>query len=137
MGGDISEHRERLIQAARRAAENAYAPYSHFYVGAAILTGNGEIFSGCNVENASYGGAICAERTAVVKAVSEGHTRFTAIAVACEKSSNSWPCGICRQFICEFGIDIEVVVEKNDGSIESVPLQNLLPKHFGPADLPG
>lgn len=91
-----------LMQAAEAACENAYAPYSGFKVGAALLTGDGRIYTGCNVENSSYGAAICAERTAAVKAVSEGCVRFSAIAVTNSKGGLTYPCGICRQFLSEF-----------------------------------
>ncbi|MBZ0309007.1 MAG: cytidine deaminase, partial [Anaerolineae bacterium] len=94
------EQKMALIADAIRASEQAYSPYSHYRVGAALLTTTGKIFLGCNVENASYGAAICAERTAVVKAVSEGERDFTAIAVATQNGGS--PCGICRQFMFEF-----------------------------------
>ena len=96
------EDRERVIQAAIQVKERAYSPYSHFRVGAALLTPSGEIIQGCNVENASYGGTICAERTALVKAVSEGKKSFVALAVTSDVAAHISPCGICRQFIREF-----------------------------------
>src|SRR5437868_12920266 len=131
---DQQQTYKSLLDAAKQAAKRTYSPYSKYPVGAALLTQDGKVFTGCNVENASYGGAICAERTAVVKAVSEGYTRFSAIPVACEKSSNSWPCGICRQFMSEFGVDLDVIVERTDGSIETLTLEKLLPHNFGPGD---
>jgi cytidine deaminase len=96
-----------LIQQAAEARLGAYAPYSDFLVGAALLTTEGKLFTGCNVENASYGLSICAERTAICKAVSEGYKKFRAIAVAASPLAS--PCGACRQFIVEFGKDITVI----------------------------
>src|SRR5437660_5310948 len=110
MAGNEEKYR-KLLDAAKLAAERTYSPYSGYPVGSAILAHDGKVFSGCNVEHASYGGAICAERSAVVKAVSEGSTKFAAIAVYCAKGHDCWPCGICRQFICEFGVDVDIVVE--------------------------
>lgn len=98
---------EALIRAAVAARELAYAPYSEFRVGAALLTATGKVYSGCNVENSSYGLCICAERTAICKAVSEGDQQFLAIAVAAAPLAS--PCGACRQFLFEFGGDIEVI----------------------------
>lgn len=126
---------KQLLAAAKEAAKHSYSPYSEFPVGAAILTASGEIYTGCNVENASYT-SFCAERTALVKAISEGHREFKTIAVACLKSMDSWPCGNCRQFICEFGIDIEIVAENKQGGIDCVKLSELLPRSFGPHSLP-
>jgi len=128
---------QELIELARSAAEKTYSPYSHYPVGAAALTVEGRVFSGCNVENASFGGTICAERTALVKAVSEGFCRFKAVAVVCSKAHECWPCGICRQFMSEFGVDIDVIVEGADGRLQRSKLAELLPQHFGPGDLPG
>lgn len=124
-----------LIREAEKAMQLTYSPYSKFPVGAALLCRDGTIFRGCNVENASYGGTICAERTALVKAVSEGHKDFLAIGLACAKSPGSWPCGICRQFIVEFGTHILIVSENADGSLNKMTMSELLPKSFGPEDL--
>jgi len=131
MGGDISEHRERLIQAARRAAENAYAPYSHFYVGAAILTGNGEIFSGCNVENASYGMTNCAERTAIFSAIANSGPKLEirAVAVVNTKDVPCAPCGACRQVIYEFGPEAIIFFPAAEGWKEA-RITELLPEGF-------
>ena len=98
---------EHLIQAALKVREQAYAPYSNFLVGAALLTGDGNVFVGCNVENASYGLAICAERNAITTAVAAGHQNFAAIAVAATPLAS--PCGACRQFIFEFGDEIQII----------------------------
>ena len=125
----------QLLASAKQAAERSYSPYSRFAVGAAVLTEEGKVFTGCNVENVSLGGTICAERTALVKAVSEGHKKFKAIAVYCKKAPGGWPCGICRQFITEFGPDTEVVVEHADGKIESIKIKDLEPHGFGPEAL--
>ena len=120
---------KELYIIAKKACENAYAPYSGFNVGAALLTASGEVITGANIENASYGAAICAERTAFVKAVSEGHRDFTAIAVA-SSGGAAWPCGICRQFMYEFCEDLRVISGDDPGSLEAYPLKELLPKGF-------
>lgn len=118
----------QLIDAATAARANAYAPYSEFYVGAALESVNGEIFSGCNVENASYGLTICAERIAVGKAVAAGHREFSrAVVVADTKAS---PCGACRQVLSEFG-DLEIIMVDPDGEItHRRRLSELLPDQF-------
>lgn len=100
-----------------------------------MLTSDGKVFTGCNVENASYGNTICAERTAIVKAVSEGYRDFSMIAVVCEKVKDAWPCGACRQFISEFGAHISVVAEGKDGEIHHCLISELLPRMFGPGEL--
>lgn len=124
-----------VMDAAKQAATRSYSPYSHYPVGAALLTRDGRIFSGCNVENASYGGTICAERTAIVKAVSEGFKEFDLIAVFCAKAKDGWPCGFCRQFISEFGSGIDVICEGADGQIQVLKISELLPRMFGPGAL--
>ena len=101
---------ERLVTAARQARERAVAPYSTFKVGAALETADGTIVTGCNIENASYGLTICAERVAMFKALSEGHRRFSRIAVVADTVSPTSPCGACRQVLWEFGQDLEVVL---------------------------
>lgn len=107
---------ETLMEAAQAAREKSYCPYSHFAVGAALLTEDGTVYTGCNVENAAYGECICAERTAVVKVVSEGHRRFTAIAVCGAPEGEApdvpcMPCGACRQVLAEFGgEDMQIVL---------------------------
>jgi len=123
---------ERLVAAAISARDNAYAPYSNYKVGAALLTKQGKIYTGCNVENASYGASICAERTAVVKAVSEGETEFEAIAIVTDDSSLGSPCGICRQFLAEFGTDIKLIIANLNGAKVESTLQEYLPHAFGP-----
>jgi cytidine deaminase len=117
----------QLADLAKAAAEKAYAPYSNYFVGAAVLTADGQIFTGCNIENRVFGGSICAERTAMVKAVSEGHRAFEAIAVYC-KNGEGWPCGVCRQFISEFGPQTIVIVESDGGNLIFHPISELLPE---------
>ena len=117
----------QLVDAAKAAAEQAYAPYSNFFVGAALLTEDGQVFTGCNVENRVFGGSICAERTAIVKAVSQGHRTFQALAVFC-KNGEGWPCGVCRQFISEFGGETIVIVESAGGNLILRSIADLLPE---------
>ena len=126
-------NKEELYKAAQAAAGFSYSPYSRFRVGAAVLTGDGEIFTGCNVENSSFPVGICAERAAISKAVSEGKTRFTAIAIAAEsggRQRSASPCGMCRQFIMEFGSDIEVIFLSSKGKLVSEKISSLLPWGF-------
>ena len=123
----------KLIRAAFEARERAYAPYSRFKVGAALLAEDGRVFTGCNVENAAYGNTLCAERTALVKAVSEGCRRFTKIAIA-SAGSAPYPCGACRQSLYEFAPELEVLVTW-DGNVARAPLGELLPQGFGPSSL--
>ncbi len=124
---------EELIAKAMEAREKAHAPYSHFAVGAALLAKSGRVYTGCNVENASYGLSICAERTAVFKAVSEGERDFEAMAVVTDKGVT--PCGACRQVLLEFGEDIQVIVANETGGYRVFVLQELLPEAFDSDDL--
>lgn len=125
---------QRLIAAAVAAAEYAYVPYSNYAVGAALWAGNGVIYYGCNVENASYPATICAERTALVKAVSEGQRQFGALAVATR--NGGFPCGICRQMLYEFAPDLRVLVADLSGNLlYDAPLHALLTHGFGPGEL--
>ena len=127
----IKEKRyKELFGIAKEALENAYAPYSNYKVGAAVLTQNGEVFTGVNIENASYGATICAERVAVSKAVSEGKSCILAIAIALENEETASPCGICRQFIFEFGDDIEVIVGPDEDHLKIYTIKELLPEGF-------
>ena len=121
-----------LLSAARKALESAYVPYSKYRVGACILSKDGRMFTGCNVENASYGLTNCAERTAVYNAISEGVREFETIAIAAEKSK-PWPCGACRQVLNEFCPDIRILVALIEGEPEETFLSELLPHSFGPA----
>ena len=125
----------RLEQAARSAGRKAYAPYSKFRVGAAVLTGSGRIFSGCNVENASYGLCNCAERSAIFAAVTAGERRITAIAVHTPTAAPTMPCGACRQVIHEFGPKALIIALGNGRARVETRLDALLPHAFGPKDL--
>jgi len=125
---------EQLAIAAVDARGRAYAPYSHFDVGAAILTNDGQLISGCNVENASFSLAICAERVAASAAVAAGYREWKAVAIA--SAGGVAPCGACRQFLAEFGLDLAIIlVNLNDGSRRVCLLSQLLPDSFGGADL--
>lgn len=120
-----------LMEMAEKACENAYAPYSKFKVGAALLSSDGRVFTGCNVENSSYGAGICAERTAAVKAVSEGAVRFSSIAIANAGGGLTFPCGICRQFLSEFAEEGFRIILRNDtGELEIFTLEELMPHGF-------
>jgi cytidine deaminase len=127
---------QQLIEAARQARERAYVPYSQFPVGAALLTEDGTLYSGCNIENASYGLANCAERTAIFKAVSDGHHRFTAIAVVADTEGPVSPCGACRQVMSEFGPDAKVLLTNLRGNVQVTSVRELLPGAFRETDLP-
>ena len=121
----------RLIQAAFSAREHAYAPYSSdFKVGASVLTDDDWIVSGCNVENASFGATMCAERVAVFKAISEGHRTIKAVAVVADSENPVPPCGICLQVISEFGADADIIMANTKGQIELSSVGELLPRHF-------
>lgn len=120
-----------LIKTATRARENAFAPYSNFQVGAAVETANGKIYTGCNVENASYGLTVCAERIAIWKAMSEGEREFTKIVVVADTAELTPPCGACRQIIWEFCGDIAVVLANLKGKSETLQMSELFPKAFG------
>lgn len=120
---------KELLDKALKARINAYAPYSKFRVGAAVVTENGKVYTGCNVENASYGASCCAERTAVFKAISEGERSFAAIAVGSDSENGVFPCGICRQVIVEFNIP-KVIVGDCTGSYKEYNTQELLPNAF-------
>lgn len=126
--------RQTLIARAAAARTRAYAPYSNYRVGAALLARSGEIYDGVNVENAVYPIVICAERTALVKAVSEGERHFEAIAIATQNGGS--PCGMCRQMLSEFGLDLEVLLVDGEGRVVyETTLRDLLPRAFGPDDL--
>jgi cytidine deaminase len=120
-----------LIQAARDARERALAPYSRFKVGAAIETADGRIITGCNIENASYGLTVCAERVAMFKALSEGHRQFVRIAVVADTQAPTSPCGACRQVLWEFGRDLEVILANLETVIGRHTMKELLPHPFG------
>ena len=130
-----SERISELVGAAMRAREHAYAPYSAFPVGAALLLDSGAIVTAANVENASFGLSLCAERAAVVRAVAQGSRRYLAIAVVGPKELDLTPCGACRQFLSEFGLDIAVVTMRA-GEPRVQPLRDLLPDAFDAESLP-
>ncbi len=119
-----------LINLAFTASERAYAPYSNFRVGAAIECSDGTVFTGCNIENAALGESICAERVAIVKAVSEMHTDFLRIAIAAESENYCMPCGSCRQVMNEFSEDMDVLCARAGGGYVSYHLRDLLPNAF-------
>jgi cytidine deaminase len=121
---------EELIEAAKRAYEMAYCPYSHFCVGAAVMTKSGKIYIGCNIESASYGLTVCAERVAVWKAVSEGEREFERVSVVADTEELTPPCGVCRQIIWEFCGDIPVTFSNLKGKVETVQMSELLPRAF-------
>lgn len=120
---------EELLQIAYKAMENAYAPYSEFKVGAALLTKDGQIYTGCNVENISYGATVCAERVAILKAVSEGQRSFAKLAIVSVNKEKTYPCGICRQVIDEFMPDGEIIVADNK-DVEVYKADTLIPYGF-------
>jgi len=125
----------QLVEAAKRARLRAYSPYSGVKIGAAVLTSDGTIFSGSNIENASYGLACCAERTAIFKAVSEGKRNIVAIAVVGKSEDFTKPCGACRQVMVEFNPRMKVLRRGMDGSSEDGTAESLLPAHFNPPEL--
>lgn len=124
-----------LIEKARQARECAYAPYSGFKVGAAILASNGEIYTGCNVENASYGLTSCAERNAVFKAVCAGEREFKRLAVVTDLAEPAAPCGACRQVLAEFDLDLTVIMANTQGEKRITTVRELLPQAFTPVAL--
>lgn len=125
----MSDH-NALIAAARAAREHAHAPYSSFRVGAAVRAKSGRVFTGCNVENATYGLTICAERVAIFKAISEGERGFDAVAVAADTETLTPPCGACRQIIWEFCGDAEIILANLKGKVETYRMSQLFPKPF-------
>jgi len=126
---------EALIAAATQARENAHAAYSNFRVGAALRATSGRIFGGCNVENATYGLTVCAERVAIFKAISDGERGFDAIAVVADTDSLTAPCGACRQLIWEFCGDVPVILANLKGKVETIAMRDLFPKPFDASSL--
>lgn len=126
---------KQLVNKAKEAMENSYSPYSKFKVGAAPQTTNGEVFTGCNIENASFGGTNCAERTALFKAISEGYKNFNKIAIISDSENYTAPCGICRQVLSEFSLDMEIIMANKNGQYISKTLKELLPLAFTSEDL--
>ena len=127
---------QKLMDCAIKARENAYSPYSHFAVGAALLCEDGTLYEGCNIENASYGLTNCAERTAIFKAVSEGHTKFKALAVVADTEGPCAPCGACRQVMAEFKIPL-IIMGNLMGNIKIVTIEEVLPFSFSECDVIG
>jgi len=126
---------QELVRLAKEAMENAYVPYSHFKVGAALLAKDGKVFKGCNIENASYGATNCAERTAVFKAVSEGYREFEKIAIVASSGDYASPCGICRQVLFEFMPDGKVILDSEEKGMTSFSVRELLPFGFRGEDI--
>ncbi len=121
---------QKLIEAAKRAKNNSYSPYSNFRVGAALLSKTGKIFTGCNIENSSYSLTICAERTAIFKAISEGQRKFRAIAISSDMKEIIPPCGACRQVLMDLASDIDVILCGSDKKPIIIKLSKLLPMPF-------
>ena len=126
--------KKQFIKIALDAQKNAYVPYSNFRVGAAVLMDDEKIYSGCNIEISSYSPTLCAERTAIFKAVSEGSTKIKVIAIVGD-SNPTFPCGVCRQVIREFGKDATVIIANSVDDYKEYSLEELLPNSFGPEDL--
>ncbi len=126
----MNEQSKELIESAGQAREKAFAPFSKFKVGAAVRTKGGKVFTGCNIESASYGLTVCAERVAIWKAVSEGEKEFTNVAVVADTEELTPPCGACRQIIWEFCGDVPVTFANLKGNVETVRMKELLPRAF-------
>jgi len=131
----LSAEERELVAAAAAAMKRAYAPYSKFKVGAAIRTWSGEIICGCNLENASFGATVCAERNAVAQAVLMGHQRFRAIAVMTRAQTLVAPCGLCRQVLVEFAKDLPIILANTHGGVSRIRLRSLLPMPFSGKEL--
>lgn len=126
----VSQDEQRLIDAAMKVRDNAHAPYSNFKVGAAILAGGGNIYSACNVENASYGGSVCAERNAMASAVAAGEKTFTQLAIVTQSDPPAAPCGLCRQVLVEFCDDLPILLCNLKGDLIRTTLKDLQPLPF-------
>ena len=126
---------QALLSIAREAKQNAYVPYSKFHVGVAVLCSNGKIFTGCNIENSSYGLTLCAERVAIFKAVSEGIHSFKAIAIVSDNPNFTPPCGACRQVLLDLAGDIDFIMGNKKGEMKIIKLSSLLPHAFTHNDL--
>lgn len=126
---------QKMREAALSACQNAYCPYSKFPVGAAVLSAEGEIFAGCNVENASYGLTICAERNAIFQAVANGRRSFSAVVIVTPTDLPASPCGACRQVINEFGPDADVFIFGQSNTATHLKMSKLLPEAFGPRNM--
>ncbi len=121
--------KKKLVQLARDARQNAYSPFSHFRVGVALLAGSGKIYTGSNVENAAFSPSICAERTAMGYAVAQGERAFTALAIVVSSDDFAYPCGVCRQFMAEFSLNMTIIIGAKDETHE-ISLRELLPHAF-------
>ncbi len=126
---------KKLVKHAQAARKRSHSPYSRFRVGAALLTRKGKIFTGCNIEVSSFGLTICAERTAIFKAISEGEKRFAAIAIATDEDSFTTPCGACRQVLMDLAGNIDFVMSKKNGEVRVMKMSELIPFPFGPKNL--
>jgi cytidine deaminase len=131
----LNKEYDKLIEEAKKAREKAYTPYSKFKVGAAVLTSEGKIFSGCNIENASFSLSTCAERVAIFKAISEGANKLKAVAIIADTKRPCTPCGACRQVISEFGENIVLIMANLKGDIKISKIDKLLPNAFNRDDL--
>ena len=131
------ERRQELLQLAKEARDHAYCPYSNYAVGAALLTADGQIYQGCNIENAAYSPGVCAERSAFFKAIYDGKRTFEAIAIIGSGETPAFPCGVCRQVMAEFcGASFLIVTSNRDGSaVVAETFEHMLPNFFGPKDL--
>ena len=127
---------DNLLQMAHDARDLAQAPYSQFPVGAALLCRSGRVFTGCNVESSSYGLTICAERVALVKALSEGETQFERMAIVAKTTHEVRPCGACLQLLWEYAPDLTLILSNLDGQVQSISIAKLLPYPFDGGDLP-
>ena len=122
---------ESLVNLANKVRQNAYAPYSKFHVGAALISNSGKVYTGVNIENSSFGATICAERTAIVKAISEGEKKIKTLAISSDSENYTFPCGICRQVILEFAAeDLVIICSNNKGEYKVYSLDDLLPNSF-------
>lgn len=126
---------QELVEQAFTMLRYSYVPYSSFPVGAALECSDGSVYTGCNVENSAYGSSLCAERTALVKAVSEGKRSFTRLSVVASSADYCWPCGACRQMLYEFAPDLKILVARGDHQFVETTLSDLLPHGFGPQSL--
>lgn len=122
---------EKLVEKAEKAMKNAYVPYSRFKVGAALLMADGSVYTGCNIENSSFGATICAERTAMFKAVSDGRKDMVKIAIVSSSGDKTYPCGICRQVMAEFMPEGSIVLKDKNGKITEESVRDILPNAFG------
>ena len=127
--------KKELIEEAKKAREKAYAPYSNFKVGAAVLTKNGKIFTGVNIENSSFGASVCAERVAVFNAINAGESKIVEVAVVTDKKDPAMPCGICRQVLKEFSKNLKIYAANLEGKIIETTLDKILPMAFTREDL--